>query len=516
MPRYLRICIGLLLTAALASCGKDSPLPTGPTEPQPAPSQVELLTAPGCSPTEITALVREILPGPLGVLVAAKLAALNLDRTGGRIDRARARMFEIVDALVKARNNGLYANDPVKRHKLEALIKLLFCLVGLPTPPIDLGPDGGAAVVTPTSPTTVVQTQSQKAGTEIKTGDVPQTVLVTVTRLNTNGPWLDTPLDQYGPAYQFSVVPNVQFTEAGGGVLTGICINPTDDPMVDARLRLAHDNATGPLAAGNVRFGNIEIINQAADLDLNRLNLNCTSGLTVVPEGFLQKAASYFLPAPLFATVSPATTGGKVKTYSPFAAVDPGTLTYGSSNWLYVQPSTGNPTPPSAYTGLNAITPITPTGPWAFGDAPFGHVRDEFGSFATSCDGSINYATVTIATQWLRAVDTNPEAEEEVPITPGEYTYLFARKVFFAGQSGSLDLPIDNDIQVWLDGVDVTSTLQYGESPQFVDGFLIHDNCATKNQVTLPNIAAGVHVLAVKARDRGVASFFDAQFNPND
>ena len=70
--------------------------------------------------------------------MAAKLALLNTERTGGRADRARARMFEIVDALIKAEAGGLYANDPVKHGKLIALIKLLFCLVGLRQPPIDL------------------------------------------------------------------------------------------------------------------------------------------------------------------------------------------------------------------------------------------------------------------------------------------------------------------------------------------------------------------------------------------
>ena len=320
MPRQLRLCFYLLLTAVLASCGKDTALPTGPEEPQPAPpiqTDDAFLVAQGCNPADITALVKTILPGPLGTLVAAKLAQLNLDRTGGRIDRARARMFEIVDALVKARNGGLFANDPVKRGKLEALIKLLFCLVGLPTPPIDLGPDGGAAVVTPTSPTTVVQTGNLRAATQIQTGDVPQTVLVTITKLTTSAPWLDTQLDQFGPGYEFSVVPSVPLgTNQNGGVLAGACIaqtNTESDPNRDERLRLAHNNPSGLLGAGNARFGNIEIISETPG-ELVPLGLQCEQ------IGFFERI---FLPQRLYAAGSPATTGGKVRTYSPFAAVDP-------------------------------------------------------------------------------------------------------------------------------------------------------------------------------------------------
>jgi hypothetical protein len=320
VSRHLRSCVGLLLAFALASCSKDTALPTGPEESpqaQPAPSNEAFLVAQSCSPDSIKALAKAILPGPLGTLVGAKLAQLDLDRTGGRIDRARARMFEIVDALVKARNGGLFANDTPKRLKLEALIKLLFCLVGLPTPPIDLGPDGGAAVITPTSPPTVVQTGNLRAGTQVTTGAVPQTVLVTITKLAKTGGWLDTQLDQYGPGYEFTVTPNLPFNQ---DVLAGVCINSTGNTAVDLRLRLAHNNATGPLATGNDRFGNIEIINQPAPLDLSPLGLNCT----VLPAvGFLQRAAYYLLPEPLFAAVSPATTGGKVRSFSPFAAVDP-------------------------------------------------------------------------------------------------------------------------------------------------------------------------------------------------
>lgn len=305
------------MAVLLASCGtENNPSPTGPAEPAPIqavpnPSDDIALAQAGCSPTDITNLVKTILPGPLGTLMAAKLALLNTDRTGNRIDKARARMFEIVDALVKAQQGGLYANDPVKRGKLEALIKLLFCLVGLPQPPLDLGPDGGAAVITPTSPDVTVQTGNKRAATLIGTGDVPQTVLVTITKLPGGAPWLDTQLDQYGPGYEFSVTPVVQFDE---DVLAGACINSTGDFALDTRLRLAHNNPSGALGTGNSRFGNIEIIAETPN-ELGPLGLICTPQV-----GLLERM---LLPERLYAAGSPPTTGGKVRNYSPFAAVDP-------------------------------------------------------------------------------------------------------------------------------------------------------------------------------------------------
>ena len=183
--------------------------------------------------------------------------------------------------------------------------------MGLPQPPIDLGPDGGAAVITPTSPDVTVQTGNKRAASLIQTGDVPQTVLVTITKLVPRPPWLDTQLDQYGPGYEFTVTPVVTFDE---DILAGACINSTGDFALDNRLRLAHNNPSGLLGTGNVRFGNIEIISETAG-ELGPLGLSarrpsaCSSGcsclIASMPPG------------------SPPTTGGKVRNYSPFAAVDP-------------------------------------------------------------------------------------------------------------------------------------------------------------------------------------------------
>ena len=291
----------------------DGPAGTAAASPQYQPNIADdaFLVAQGCSPADITALVKTILPGPLGTLVAAKLALLNLDRTGGRVDRARAKMFEIVDALIKAEAGGLYANDPVKHGKLDGAHQ---------APLLSRGPAHAADRSRPrrrrgrdhANESRRDGADREQAGRVAdRTGDVPQTVLVTITKIPTGAPWLDTQLDQYGPGYEFSVTPVVLFDE---DILAGACINSTGDFALDTRLRLAHNNATGPLGTGNSRFGNIEIISETAG-ELGPLGLICTPQI-----GLLERM---FMPERLYAAGSPPTTGGKVRTYSPFAAVDP-------------------------------------------------------------------------------------------------------------------------------------------------------------------------------------------------
>jgi hypothetical protein len=553
----------------LASCGTDNnAIPTGPQEPQQPAPQFEpniaddaFLVAQGCSPTEITALVKTILPGPLGTLVALKLAALNLDRTGGRVDKARAKMFEIVDALVKAQAAGLYANDPVKRGKLEALIKLLFCLVGLPTPPIDLGPDGGAAVITPTSPNVTVQTGNKRAATLIETGDVPQTVIVTITKLGTNAPWLNTQLDQYGPGYEFSVTPAVQFDE---DVLAGACINSTGDFALDTRLRLAHNNASGPLGVGNSRFGGIEIISETPG-ELNPLGLICTPTI-----GLLERM---FMPERLYAAGSPPTTGGKVRTYSPFAAVDPlltvsansatsqsggagaavaaapsvrvvtrngtlidgvsvgfvptagsGSVTAGSQvtsagiatvgSWtINAGPNTLNAT--ATASGLSFIgSPVVFTADGALPPPDFGATGYSYFTTTDLASAPAGWQTTSFPAGWstggapFGTLTYCADAPYNLPpiVTQwgiGDPSYVLVRKDFYvpAGTTTvTIQVLVDNDVQVFMNGTSVS------------DGLVTHENCANVNPVA-PIVATvtpgAVNKLAIIAKDRGGQSYLD-------
>ncbi len=70
-------------------------------------------------------------------------------------------------------------------------------------------------------------------------------------------------------------------------------------------------------------------------------------------------------------------------------------------------------------------------------------------------------------------------------------------------QSLTLSIAIDNDIQIFINGNQIT------------DGLLTHEGCATRGSsvFTIPAsmLVAGTNVLAIRARDRGTDAFVDAQ-----
>lgn len=85
---------------------------------------------------------------------------------------------------------------------------------------------------------------------------------------------------------------------------------------------------------------------------------------------------------------------------------------------------------------------------------------------------------------------------------PAGNTNLYLRRDFFlsAASTVQIEVAIDNDLQIYVDGTDVGP------------GTISHDGCPTRGStvrtVTLP---AGVHKLAIVAIDRGGSSYFDAQ-----
>lgn len=510
-----RAILLLLAGAVAAAACSDSQM-----APQSAATAGELADLTSCAVAQDSVdaiLPRIFTPGSQRGISASDAAKMNKAlRTSDQVT-ARRFMNELIDLATQSyyATPSLIIGAPssTARARVQDLISGLLCLNGITTAsgdpvPVTLPLDNstsGAGLVTP-GDTSLIKTGNGKAGTLFLPGDVTGNVWVTITPIATG---LDTPLPQYGPFYDFSVAPVVSFNQP---VLTGVCTDLTPlSSAQEARIRLGHNlDPSKPVAPGNIRFGNIEITARQSTVPLS-----LTCGVNLASASFLEKVANFFLPEALYAGSGTGGSGGKVTNYSPFGSVDPGELTYGTSNWLFFTPSTGNATAPSSYTGLGGVTtPETGStfqGPWKFGVAPFGDVRASAAptpgtSYATFCNGTngtIDYSTVLIsaASIWQRAASA----------ATADLTYLFARRIFFAPTAGAIDLPIDNDLQVWLDGMDVTSTLQYSGG-SVADGFLIHEGCATVNQVTLPNVSAGVHVLAVKARDRGTASYFDAKF----
>ncbi|HEY2066526.1 MAG TPA: hypothetical protein VGG84_11250, partial [Gemmatimonadaceae bacterium] len=70
--------------------------------------------------------------------------------------------------------------------------------------------------------------------------------------------------------------------------------------------------------------------------------------------------------------------------------------------------------------------------------------------------------------------------------------------------SVQISVLIDNDFQLFVDGT------------AYTNGFVVHEGCADVSPpapITISNLSAGNHVLAVQARDRGNVAFFDVSLS---
>lgn len=511
-PRLFRLAVPAVLIFAIACSDRSNAPPIAETNPDIATYQTP------CSAQDIRNLVKDIFPGPLGTLITIKINLyIALSPTGPNA-RTQAKLMEVVDDLLDAVNSGQFANNPVKLRKVESLITLLYCVLGQEAPPLDLV-NGGAAVVTPTTGAVIgakdpLNPTANDAATEVKPGDVPAnvpSVMVSVVPITGSTGPLDTPLQQRGPFYEFTTTPAIRFANP---VLVGACLNKANDES-DNRVRLAHNlNPSSPVTPGNIRFGNIEII--SPESNLTSLNLSCDP-LTI---GFFEKALDLFLPTKLYAGgLGTGGRGGKVSEYSPFGGVVVEQLGFGLSNWLFRQPSTGDPAIPSTTQGATSVpffaeggatTPVNgiiAQGNWTFGSAPFGDVRNSDGSYAPQCNGTggtVNY-DLGVASLWQRA-------SAGATTDPASFTYLVARRVFYStNTTDRVQLALDNDIRTWINGVEVTSYTVNGQEVSVAPGtFLVKEGCAATNQVQVSVPRTGVNVISVQARDRGVASYFDA------
>ncbi len=154
----------------------------------------------------------------------------------------------------------------------------------------------------------------------------------------------------------------------------------------------------------------------------------------------------------------------------------PDTPNYGASNWSYrILPAA-----PETTDWTTLPWPVTATG-WAQGTAPFGSVT---------------------------AGETSPSGCNDLAATDGPLNQaILLRRDFFvpAGTSEvSIAMKIDNDIRVFLNGVELT------------DGPRTHEGCAETNLLTPLTVegsplVVGVNQLAVLGVDRGTESYVDVQ-----
>jgi hypothetical protein len=191
-----------------------------------------------------------------------------------------------------------------------------------PTQPT--GKDSVSATVGPSGGQ--VTTPSGEAGVQIPAGVLAQNATITVTRLPGpqspgQGP-LPTTLNQYGPYYEIQISPaNAQL---GDSVRVGVCqvTDPSNQyyppESSHPRLRLAHTvgNTTEILEpVGVADF--LRCTNVTADADVDPHASRFSRAVAMFSRG----ASRIFSPRAAYAAHGGL--GGKVKSFSPFGAVDP-------------------------------------------------------------------------------------------------------------------------------------------------------------------------------------------------
>lgn len=295
------------LIPLLATCSDGSP--TQPEDPNSIEAQIKALFPPGAS-TQDAAL--------------AQIADIRHQIALGATAQARSKALTLVDFTMTSFGDGklVGGTSATAGNAASRLVNSLYQLVGMDAPNLPdgaLSNDGVAKVVGPEG--AMIVTPSGAAGVQIPPGAFDQSVLVTVTRLATpptpgTGP-LPTTLKQYPPYYDFSTFPAV--AQFGDSARVGVCqvtdpASPLYPPEPHDRLRLAHTvGAT------------IQILDRVGVNDF----LRCTNvSASIAPSGGWRTALSALarrvigrlIPVSLYAAHGGL--GGKVKSFSPFGAVD--------------------------------------------------------------------------------------------------------------------------------------------------------------------------------------------------
>ncbi|MEO7986997.1 MAG: hypothetical protein ABI766_10725 [Gemmatimonadales bacterium] len=165
-----------------------------------------------------------------------------------------------------------------------------------------------------------------------------------------------------------------------------------------------------------------------------------------------------------------------------FTATVVGSLGYGATQYRYRVLSEGSPPTGFQNDGFDDSE-------WSTGDAGFGH-----NDTANNCP--------------LILSDTKT-------VWP-ENSQILLRKRFTlpgGGSTGIVSVAIDNDIKVFVNGVDITST---GAEGLDEEGFARHDGCPSRGSFTFTanDLNPGVNLLVIQGRDRGGSTFVDASVDP--
>lgn len=540
-------------------------------------------------------IMQDLFPRSLRPDVRQRVHDIRQDYRHGHVTGARNDMYhlwsDVLAAFYRGDLKGGMSSDT--QDNVLQFGQLLYCLVGLDGSDLSLGDALGSGDVTqvvfPSGDNQDVVGGSGDGGIRVPGGDLTAPVTVTVSEMTDTfdplkGP-LNTKLDQYGPFFEFHVIPASNLTVP---VLIAMCLAEPGPLQVPPSVHLAHNVGAG-----------IEI------LGLEQPFLNCTGTGMYKPTmqeffarrdfgGALksvgQRAVDLLTPENAWA--GSLGVGGKTSSFSPFGGVDTAVVMEATTPLFQTAPAGSNvPNPPQVRVrttgagtpldGANVIFTVTVGGGTlnATQVSSVGGVTDVNGLFGVT-SWTINAGVDTVAasasfpppasgtgvTIFGQPVKFGAVGGDLIPWEASGYKYLagpadhdagfeasgFNDASWATGQGGFSDhtaanpycpidatantawnsvppptdmllrhtfsLPagwstalkvsvaIDNDIEVFVDGQSVSG-----------EGFVTHEGCATQDSFifTVPasvlSTSTTTHVLAIRARDRGVAAFVDAR-----
>ncbi|HEY7876886.1 MAG TPA: hypothetical protein VIC55_01600, partial [Gemmatimonadaceae bacterium] len=410
MRRRIPILLCIPALWWLAACSNDAaPLPSAPSVPT-IPLDANRVIPPGCQTITAQQIASLFAPKYRAVATVGYVVVL-LDVATGRKTPAINDMYKLWDFTLKTYYAGkmLGGQSTDTQNATLAFGQALYCLVGLDgstltlnTTPLD--PDNVVQVVFPSSSDQTVVTGSQEGGLMIPGGTLSQPVTISVQLLSGTftfpaGP-LNTKLDQYGPFFEFKVVPAQTFTTP---VLAAACISAPNGGTPPPSVDIAHNVGTG-----------IEIL---PTVPVNFLN--CLGG------GFAPKRSVFQLvqdkhygkalkqlgsfamdlvsPRPLYASAGGI--GGKTKSFSPFGGVDTAVVMQ--------LPATFPVQPQTAAAGSDVASPPSVLVQTANGHTPLGGASVTFA--ITAGGGSLGPASSATAVTSTMVTTDNTTGLATVP-----------------------------------------------------------------------------------------------------
>ena len=361
--RNVRSSLAVITLAALAAC--DDRTVSSPASPR-NPSASQGPSSRAALEAQINGLINDLYAPKDQGAIYKQFADIKGDIASGRTASAQTSLIAFFSRLLTDSKNGILqdpngAQPPTTADALRTLLGDVASFAGVSSPIPPPAADGAIAVIGPAGGTLV--SSSGFGGVNIPPGALPFDAIVVINRLPNptvvkSGP-LPTTLDQYPLFYDFSTIPAIaQFDDF---VTVGVCQLEVGEPFAPAtqaiadRLQLAHPNPVNPstielLARADASFMHCDGVNLASAAE-KRPAVGLAARVLDAASMAGSRFAALFMPTPAYAVHGGL--GGLTKSFSPFAAVDPGVSIVGVCASPMPGVSATFPTIPAAIAAVN-------------------------------------------------------------------------------------------------------------------------------------------------------------------